>query len=190
MPILEAEPSVYPPDLFAEEPSEQFHGRDWRVLHVKPRQEKSLAREMCARETPFYLPLLRGRTVIRGRAVPSLAPCFPGYVFTLGTHDEWLAALGTRRVVRSLAVHDPAELWDDLRQIHRLLASDARITPEGCFMPGTPVEIRSGPLAGLRGVVTQTASGRRVWVQVNFIQRGVSVLLDDNVLVAAPTLAR
>jgi transcriptional antiterminator RfaH len=190
MPILPAEPALYPPDLFAEAGAAHAPGRHWSVLHVKPRQEKSLARELHGRATPFYLPLTRRLTPVRGRLVPSLVPCFPGYVFVLATPDERLAALGTRRVVRPLAVPDPDELWRDLSQVFRLLSISADATPDERLVPGTPVEVLSGPFAGLCGVVVKVASGRRLWVRVNFIQRGVSVLLDDCALAPLTDLGR
>jgi len=90
-----------------------------------------------------------------------------------------LAALNTRRVVGSLEVTDQEELWGDLRQINRLIASGAPVMPEDQLVPGMMVEIRSGPLAGLKGKILRTASGQRFVVQVNFIQRGASVLMDD-----------
>jgi transcriptional antiterminator RfaH len=190
MPILQAEPALYPPDLFTGAAEAHSPDRRWLVLHVKPRQEKSLARELHGRATPFYLPLTRRVTLVRGRPVPSLIPCFPGYVFVLATPEERLAALGTRRVVRPLTVPDQGELWHDLCQVSRLLAVNADATPDERLVPGTPVEVLSGPLAGLHGVVLRTASGRRLWVQVNFIQRGVSVLLDDCALAPLPDVAR
>ena len=64
-------------------------------------------------------------------------------------------------------------------KIHRLIASGAAVTPEKRLVPGDLVEIRSGPLAGLRGTILKSASGSRFVVQVDFIQRGASVLLDD-----------
>jgi transcription antitermination factor NusG len=190
MPILQAEPALYPPDLFANTAAAHPLERHWAVLHVKPRQEKSLARELYNRATPFYLPLTRRFTPIRGRQIMSLVPCFPGYVFVLATADERLAALGTKRVVRPLAVADQDELWHDLRQVSRLLAINADALPNQELVPGTLVEVLTGPLAGLQGVVIRTASGRRLWVQVNFIQQGVSVLLDDCALAPLPSTAR
>jgi transcription antitermination factor NusG len=182
MPILPTEPALFPPDLFSQAAEEHVRGREWHVLHVKPRQEKSLARDMHEQRRPFYLPLVHRRLMVGRRILQSHTPLFPGYVFLLGDRDEWLAALNTRRVVRTLRVSDQQELWHDLRQVFRLIASNAPVTPEERLVPGTPVEIRSGPLAGLCGVVVQTATGRRLWVRVNFIRRGASVLLDDCVL--------
>ena len=179
MPILPAEPAIFPPDLFTEAGEEHARSREWFVFHVKPRQEKSLAREMFQWSTPFYLPLVKRRTVVRGKVLYSQIPLFPSYLFLLCNRDEWLAALNTRRVVRPVKVPSQDELWRDLRQIHRLIASEVAVTPGQHLAPGTPVEILSGPLAGLRGVVTNTVSGRRLWIRVNFIEQGASVLLDD-----------
>jgi transcriptional antiterminator RfaH len=115
--------------------------------------------------------------------VTSYLPLFPGYVFQLATEEERLLALKTNRVLNVLSVVDQARIWDDLRQIRRLLLSGEPVTPEERFAVGDLVEVLSGPLAGLRGVVERTASGRRFIVRVDFIQRGASVLLDDTVLV-------
>jgi transcription antitermination factor NusG len=81
--------------------------------------------------------------------------------------------------VRVLAVVNQDGMWHDLRQVNRLLASGAPITPEDRLAPGDAVEIRTGPLAGLKGKILKTASGRRFVVEVDFIHRGASVLLDD-----------
>ncbi len=183
MPPLPREPNVYPADLLADEAAP--HGeRCWWVLHTKPRQEKSLARQMLTADVPFYLPLVPRRSLVRGKVLEAHVPLFPGYLFLLGDRDERVTALATQRVVRSLAVADQAQLRHDLWQVHRLIAAGAPVTPEQRLAPGAAVEIRSGPLAGLRGRVVRGASGRRFVVRVDFIQQGASVLLDDFNLVA------
>jgi transcriptional antiterminator RfaH len=184
MPPLPREPNVFPADLLADEAGPAGGQRCWWVLHTKPRQEKSLARQMLQAEVPFYLPLVPRRSLVRGRVLEAHVPLFAGYLFVLADRDERVTALATRRVVRSLAVADQAQLRHDLWQVHRLISSGAPVTPEGRLGPGDAVEIRSGPLAGLRGRVVRGASGRRFVVRVDFIQQGASVLLDDFNLVA------
>jgi transcriptional antiterminator RfaH len=179
MSILPREPSWFPVDLFGEAIAITQTHHTWWVLHTKPRQEKSLARQLVDAEIPFYLPLISRRFRLQGRIMTSHVPLFGGYVFLRGDSEERLTALATRRVVRALAVPDPDKLWCDLRQIQRLISSGAPITPEDRLAPGVFVEIKSGPLAGLKGKIVRTASGGRFVVQVDFIQRGASVLLDD-----------
>lgn len=185
MPILTAEPAIFPDDLFDCARAEEDTSR-WWVLHTKPRQEKSLARCLYERGVPFFLPLIPNRLRIRGKVVQSYLPLFAGYVFLHGRADEHQLALSTRRVARSLQVSDQPRLWQDLQQIHRLIGSGVAIQPEDQLTPGAPVLIQTGPLAGVRGVIVKTASGNRFVVKVDFIQRGASVLLEDCVLTRIP----
>jgi transcriptional antiterminator RfaH len=187
--LLSLEPNHYPQDLFTEPVAEAVEGRLWRVLHTKPRQEKSLARQLFRARVPFYLPLSKRRCLVRGRTLHSYVPLFPGYVFLQADRDERVAALATQRVVRCLEVPDQEGLWRDLSQVERLLASGLPVTPEGRLIPGTPVEITGGPLAGLQGIIVREASGGRFIVQVDFIQQGASVLLDDFFLESLPGAA-
>jgi transcription antitermination factor NusG len=179
MPILAAEPSVYPADLFELSPDEP---RRWWVLHTRPRQEKALARQLHAQEVGFYLPLIAKRTKIRGKLVSAHIPLFPGYVFLIGRHEQLLQAYATRRAARHLDVLDQDKLWRDLRQVQRLIATGLPIRPELALVPGAHVAITTGPLAGLRGVIARTVSGHRFVVQVDFIQRGASVMMEEHAL--------
>jgi transcriptional antiterminator RfaH len=178
MPILPPEPALYPDDLFSLD-CPAAAGASWSVLHSKPRQEKRLLSDLRERRLPCYLPLVERRLVIRGRPVSSFVPLFEGYVFLLARGDDRLPALATRRVVRTLRVADQQQLWQDLRQVHRLIASGAPLTAQAGLAPGALVEIRCGPLAGLRGRILRTANGCRFIVQVNFIQQGASVVVDE-----------
>jgi transcription antitermination factor NusG len=183
MPVLPPEPNAFPEDLFAANDPGLTDERAWWVLHTRARQEKSLARHLHQARVPFYLPLIGKRGLLRGRVLTSHIPLFPGYVFLLGGRDERLVALTSNRVVQALEVADQGKLWHDLSQVWRLIRSGAPITPEDHLEPGAFVEIQSGALAGLKGRIIRAASGRRFVVQVDFIQRGASVLLDDYNLV-------
>jgi transcription antitermination factor NusG len=178
MPILGDEPQIFPDSLF--EPNQDaLAQRHWWVLHTKPRQEKSLARQLHVQSIPFYLPQVPKRLRIRKQTVTSYIPLFAGYCFLLAEPDERLAALGTNRIVRPLPVTDQKGLWRDLTQIYRLIGSGAPITAEDKLGPGKLVEITSGPLTGLRGKILERASQRRFMVEVDFIHKGASILLED-----------
>jgi transcriptional antiterminator RfaH len=180
VPILAAEPDRYPSHLFDLHPADAFGpGRAWWALHTKPRQEKSLARRLHAEGIAFYLPSVARRCHVRGRVLTSHVPLFTSYLFLLADREERVAALASDRVVHSLEVHDQTRLWHDLRQIDRLIALGAPVDTESRLAPGTPVEITTGPLAGLNGTVIRTVSGRKFVVRVDFIQQGASVLLED-----------
>jgi transcriptional antiterminator RfaH len=179
MPILAAEPTLHPAEMFANSPIAPVLGVDWWVLHTKPRQEKSLARWLHATGISYYLPTLTRRCRVRNRVLTSHQPLFTGYVFAHADRDHRVSAMSTNRVVRCLPVADQEGLWNDLKQVHLLLSSGLPVTPEPRLRPGTPVEVVSGPLRGVTGIVLRLASGNRLVVRVNFIQQGASVLIDD-----------
>lgn len=185
MPLLNPEPANFPENLLHDDFNAQSQqDRVWWVLHTKPRQEKSLARDLFRQRIAFYLPQINKRRKRQGRLLSSYVPLFPGYFFLLADPKERVTALMTNRVVNCLPVADQPGLWGDLRQIYRLIASGEPVAPEDKLGPGTTVEITSGALAGLRGKIIATASGRRFVVQVDFIQRGASVMIEDYVLSA------
>ena len=47
---------------------------------------------------------------------------------------------------------------------------------------GSPVKVRTGPLAGMTGIVEQVVGGFKFVVMVDFIRRGVSVTLEGRML--------
>ncbi len=180
MPILDREPSVYPEDLLAEfDPLETGLERCWWAVYTKPRQEKSLARELLGYHVPFFLPLVPKRSVYRGRRIRSFIPLFTGYLFLFGSDDERLQAICTNRISQLLRVHDPAELVSDLRSIHHLIQSDAPLSVESRLQPGRRMRVTSGPFLGLEGTVEACKSGYRLIVGVKLLNRGVSLEIDD-----------
>jgi transcriptional antiterminator RfaH len=182
MPLLSAETNVYPADLFVHDADGLDLESRWSVLYTRPRQEKALARQLLQLHIPFYVPIIARRLRLQYRKMTAHVPLFPGYVFLLATRDQRVMALTTNRIVQTLTVTDQTSLWRDLRQVYRLLASGAPVAPEDRLAPGDKVEIKTGALAGLKGKILRTATGRRFVVEVDFIQRGASILLDDDCL--------
>jgi transcription antitermination factor NusG len=184
MPLLAAEPTHFPESLFVPEAAPDTQAGEWWVLHTRPRQEKALARQLLQRQVPFYLPTVSRKLMCRGRRLTAHVPLFPGYAFLLANMEQRLAALTTNRIVQVLRVSDQERIWQDLRQVQRLLASGEPVVPEDRLAPGVEVEIRHGPLAGLKGKIVKAATGNRFVVAVDFIQRGASVVMEDHYLAA------
>ncbi len=104
-------------------------------------------------------------------------PLFAGYLFLHANQEERLVALSSSRVVNFIRVADQAQLVRDLAQVYRLIQFGAPVAAESRMVPGAIVEIQCGPLAGLRGKIVQEATHKRFIVEVDFIQRGASILL-------------
>lgn len=172
--------SLFPHDLF-EAPADSSDLACW-VLYTKARHEKALARAACEREVSHFLPLLREEKYSRGRRHSVHTPLFPGYVFLFGTEDDRVWSLTTKHVSRVLTVPDSQRIMADLGQIHNLLGANALVTPERRLGPGKRVRVRSGPLAGMTGMIIVRRGEARLLVSVDFLQQGASVEIDDFML--------
>lgn len=179
MPILTAEVELYPDGVLHREPATD---RPWRVAQTKPRQEKALARELYRAEVPFYLPCQSKRVRMKDRVVVSKVPLFGGYVFVQAGSDERWRIAATKRVACFLEVRNESRLLDDLRGVRRVLDLGEPVTLADGLTRGSPVTVRTGPLAGMTGVVEQAVGGFKFVVMVDFIRRGVSVTLEGSML--------
>src|SRR4051794_29535557 len=106
MPLLEAEPAMFPDTLFADPAVPGPGNGRWWVLYTRARMEKALARQLWGRGGPFYLPLHRHTWKANGRVRSSYLPLFTGYVFLHGDEDARAAALETNLLCATLAVAD------------------------------------------------------------------------------------
>ncbi len=180
MPVLAKETCLFP-DTLLESPSDSFVAADsqWMVVYTRPRQEKSLARDLLRQTIPFYLPLVKKTLRYGRRRIASFAPLFDGYLFMLGSERQRIMSLATNRVLRVLPVADGQRLISDLRQIERLIEANVPLTVESRLQAGRSVRVRSGPFVGIEGVVLRRRGETRLLVSVNFLQKGASVEIDD-----------
>jgi transcriptional antiterminator RfaH len=180
MTILAKETCIYPETLFDRTEWEADPDVSWWALYTKSRHEKKLMRRLLAMETAFYCPMVPRRCQSHsGRVLVSYVPLLSGYVFLFGNHDRRHAALTTNCVSQSLQVTDVPQFVHDLNQIRQLIETGAPLAPEDRLQRGTAVRVRNGPFSGIDGVVVKRHSQSRLVVFLNFLQQGVSVLLDD-----------
>jgi transcriptional antiterminator RfaH len=180
MPILPAEPEMFPDDLWDEVERSPVASRRWYCLHTRPRQEKATARDLRTGQAPFYLPQIVQETrTPAGRKIRSTLPLFGGYLFLFGSEVDRVTALRTNRLVNILEVIDQAGLVRDLRQVHRMLSSGLAIEPEPAAVVGGRVRIASGPLTGLVGTVVRRGKRDHFVAVVQILGLGATVALED-----------
>lgn len=179
MPILPAEPDLYPIDLW-EEGSRPDSIDHWWCLHTKPRQEKALARDLKSLDIAYYLPqVVKTDRTPQGRKIRSVIPLFSNYLFLLGDDFDRIQASRNHRLANVLEVHDQRELGRDLRQIHQMLSSGLPVIPESVLPVGTKIRIRSGPLMGIEGIIMRRGKREQFVAVVQFLGRGATVDLED-----------
>jgi transcription antitermination factor NusG len=179
MPLLPAEPYVYPETLLTPVgPGLEDIDAHWWVLHTRPRAEKALARQLLSRSISFFLPVSQRSWLSRGRLLSSYLPLFPGYLFLYGDADARMAATETKLVANALPVVDQERLTADLAQVRSMMDADVLLTPEERLQPGSTVEIIAGPLTGLEGKVIKRGRQHHFVLEVRLLQQGVSVEIE------------
>jgi transcription antitermination factor NusG len=180
MPILPAEPDLYPPDLWQDHYSDYQQGRRWWCLHTKPRQEKAAARDLKLRQVAYYLPqVVHEDRTPQGRKTRSIVPLFTSYLFLLGDERERVEAMRGNRLVNVLEVSDQDNLTHDLLQIYQMISSGLTVVPQPVMPVGAQVRIKTGPLAGIEGTVIKRGRRDQFVAIVQFLGRGAAVDLED-----------
>src|SRR5690606_29482953 len=154
----------------------------WRVIHTKPRQEKALAEYLEARQIEHYLPLVRRVRYHGQRKAVAMVPLFPGYLFLHGDAEAGYAAERTERVVRVIPVSNQVELDAELAAIRLALERHGGLEPSRYPAVGEWVEVISGPLRGLRGVVERGATEDRLILGVRMLGRAAELEIDRSLL--------
>ena len=129
MPILPAEPAMYPSTFWQEDRPGADRHRRWWCLHTKPRQEKTVARALQQRQIPHYLPqVVHESRTPGGRKIRSTLPLFPGYLFLHGDDYQRIEALQGNHLANILEVPNQAALEQDLH-------SSINCSPRACRSP-------------------------------------------------------
>ena len=154
----------------------------WFVLHTRVHQEKLLADDLSAKRIAHFLPLVRRVRYMGRRKTVVETPLFPGYLFLRGSIEEAYSADRSRRVAQILTVVDQARMDWELRNIGLALTNQATLDPYPYLRKGIRVEVRSGPLRGLQGIVEDRTKLNRLVLQVDILGQATSLELDGSLL--------
>src|SRR6266571_5148149 len=153
----------------------------WYAAYTYAKHEKRVAAELGVREVEHFLPLYSSVRRWKDRRVQLELPLFPGYVFVRLALCNRLRVVQIPSVVRLVGFGGlPTALPDSEMEILRSgIFQGIRAEPHPFLTIGRTVLIKSGPLAGLRGVVVRKKAERfRIVLCVEAIMRSVSVEVD------------
>ncbi len=139
----------------------------WWVAKVKPRQEKAFVLDLLEHEIEYYLPMYTKVVRRRDNNKPrkSVLPLFSGYVSFSQASPQNIYTRG--RVVNIIEIRHQARFIQELTQIYQALEAGAPLEPVlESYEPGTEVRVRSGPLHGIRGVISRVHNESRLVLSV------------------------
>ena len=173
--LTSIEPALLPMDgRVAEQPSH------WYAIYTSPRHEKYVSEHLKQRSIEQFLPLYwRVHRWKNGCKAKVEIPLFPGYLFVKINRRQRVRVLELPGVVSFVGTRTaPALLSEFEIETLRSGLHLHKFEPYRQLAVGQRVEIRSGPLTGLSGVLVRHANGYRVVITIQLIHQSVAVELD------------
>ncbi|MFU8785518.1 transcription/translation regulatory transformer protein RfaH [Aliidiomarina sp.] len=162
----------------------------WYLLHCKPREIERAEWHLQNQRFTTFCPRWKVQKRVRGKRQSVLEPLFPNYLFISAdlAQDNYTALRSTRGVngfVRfgGYPAIVPAAVIDDLRA--RTSEEGADSEAKGLYQTGTPVEILSGPFAGLKGIYDIADGESRCFVLLDMLGKSQRLELDEDDITAA-----
>ncbi len=154
----------------------------WYAVSVRQRAEKITAACLEVKGYAYLLPTRKVRRRLSDRVKVIDQPLFPGYVFCKFDARHRLALLTTPGVISVVGLgREPAPVTDsEIEAISRIVDAGVPAEQWPFVEAGQRVEIASGTLKGLEGVVVRCNSEFRVVVSVTLLRRSVAVQVDRN----------
>ena len=161
---------------YAPVPLAYFEPR-WYAAYTCANHEKRVAEQLGLREVEHFLPLYTSVRRWKDRRVMLELPLFPGYVFVhmvLGDRLQVQTVPGVARLVGFDGT--PAALpEEEIGALRTSLGRAIQAEPHPYLTAGRRVRMKSGPLAGMEGVLLRRKGSFRLVISIDLIQRSVAV---------------
>jgi len=157
-----------------------IHTPDWFAAEVWTGREHLAAEHLLLRGFEVFLPCYRENRRWSDRVKTVNRPLFAGYLFVRNarhTGASVVTAPAVKRIVAS-AGHPLPVSADEIATLKRAVAAQVSLSPCEYFTAGTLVDIESGPLHGVQGLVVRSKGNDRLVVSVTMLQRSVAIEID------------
>jgi transcription antitermination factor NusG len=163
-------------------PSDAPSGRFlWYALQVRTRYERVVAEYLSGLDYEWFLPLCKDRKRWSDRVKQVDLPLFPGYLFCRFDVQSRLPILKTPGVVQIVGYNRQPVPVDEseIVAIQTLVSSGVPNQPCSFIEIGDRVQIESGPLRGLEGILVESRGRHKLVLSVTLLQRSVAVEIDS-----------
>jgi len=149
----------------------------WYAIQVRPRYERLVAELLSDKISDKFLPVQESRRRWSDRWKRLERPLFPGYVFGRFQLTEKHTVMTTSGVVRIVGIGlAPVPVPDDeIAALQQLVEQRIPVRAHEFVSAGEKICLRSGPFAGLTGIIVRSSGDSRLVVSVNLLRRSVAV---------------
>jgi len=156
------------------------HDPFWIAIRVRTRYETAVARTLKNKGYEQFVPMGSVCSRWSDRNKTLLSPLFPGYVFCRLDSASCGPIVTTPGVIYILRTGDRMASipQEEIAALQAVAHARAPAEPYPYLAAGDRVQIESGPLAGVRGILLDRGNGVRLVISVSLIQNSVSVEVD------------
>lgn len=156
-----------------------FANQGWYALHTRYQHEKVVAQILAHKQFDVFLPQYTAIHHWKDRDRRLSLPLFPCYLFIRGRLERRLDILTTPGVVGWVGVGGPSVIpADEMEAVRRVVERIDKVEPHPYLACGDRVRVRTGPLAGMEGVLVRKKNLYRLVLSVEILQRSAAVEVD------------
>jgi transcription antitermination factor NusG len=152
----------------------------WYALWTRHQHEKAAATILRNKGFEIFLPLYAVSSKWADRTKQVSFPLFPGYIFLREGLDRWLQIVTTPGVcgIVGWGGRPAAIAHSEIEGVRRMIESTLRVQPHPFLKTGDWVRVKSGPLAGLEGILVREKNFSRVVLSVEILGKSAAVEVD------------
>ncbi len=171
-------------ETFAGDHLEAYVEARWYAAYTRANHERRVAEQLRERGVENFLPQYESVRKWKDRRVRLYLPLFPGYVFVHLALENRLRVLEVPGVacLVGFAGKPVAVPEEEFTRIRGFLKVGLRAKPHPYLTVGRRVQVRSGPLAGMQGILLRRKGNFRLVMSMELIQRAVAVEVAEDIL--------
>jgi transcription antitermination factor NusG len=151
--------------------------RKWFAVYTMPKSEHSVLRSLDYHQIESFLPTCEGTRLWKNRQrVTVVEPLFPSYVFARIRPAERSTVLQSRGALKIIGNQQlPSTISDSEIEFLRSDLCRKKVQPFREIAIGKKVQIRSGPMQGVQGILVEIRNRFRFILNVSLINQNAAV---------------
>ncbi len=153
----------------------------WYALYTRPRHEKKAAELISDKDFEVYYPTIKKVRQWKDRKKKVEMPLFNSYIFAYFEYNQRFEVLKTHGIVKIINFSGvPAVVPDwQINSLRTMLEFPETVRMEKYIQPGEIVEIKAGPMSGLKGMVSIKKASKRLVLSIDGIFQSISVEIEE-----------
>jgi transcription antitermination factor NusG len=152
----------------------------WSALHTHYQHERKVEALLSAKGFETFLPTYASIRRWKDRTKRISEALFPGYLFVADVSERRLQVITTPGVCAIVCVAGtPATIHGhEIEAIRKCVSDPAKVAPHPYLRGGDSIQVQSGPLAGVAGILVRMKDSFRLVVSVEILGRAAAVEID------------